>query len=211
MRLITSPLLKRGRIHYQSIILNNKHGFHQRSHVSSSKRLKFSSSCLFDSQSDIQQDTNPSSGNEFEGFNPFIQNQRKSLISRTLSLRKIQMDELTENLLQLAEKYLAENMSNKRGITDDLSKLDFSSSTLLIQMNGLLKENEGLLLEPIVGGTDAALEMDSIYRKDMTTAQRFDEYERVMILRQGKAQNQAVKLVLWAMANYVNSRRSAFL
>jgi len=177
---------------------------------------------LFDSnKSDVPNDkSQTSSKNEFEGFNPFIQKTNKNLAgagfthSSTVSLRKMQMNQLMETLLRLGEKFLSENnnaiMMKKRGMIEDLHPDALSSSNFFTQIKQLLIENDSLLLEPIVGGHDTPLESDSIYHKDMTTAQRFDEYDRVMKLRQVQAQNEAVKLVLWAMCNYVQSRRRAF-
>jgi hypothetical protein len=161
--------------------------------------------------SDLEHDASLASNNDFAGFNPFMQRQRSNNVppihpssSRTLSLRKIQMDQLTDTLLQLGEKYVMDNKILH------VSNIDFSSSEYLIQMKQVLNQNEGLLLEPILGGSDVSLDVDSIYTRDMNTVQRFDEYDRVMKLRMSKAQNMAVQLVLWAMISYVDSRRTIY-
>jgi hypothetical protein len=106
------------------------------------------------------------------GFNPFEQRQTQ------INLRKLQMSELTTDMLLAVEQ------------GDDE------------QIQDLLTRNKDMLLEPLEIGSS---EPDSIYTPEMTRSQRYQAYHQNLAERITQAKNKSVAQVLEAMSDYVLS------
>jgi len=109
-----------------------------------------------------------------------------------ISLRRMRMQEITNQLLQAAEEALSSSPTS----------LDVQEPTL--KMKSILQEHGDFLLEPLEND-DAVLEPDSIYSAAMTREQRYQAYRRSMKERIDKARNQAAKLVLRVLRDFVVS------
>jgi hypothetical protein len=70
----------------------------------------------------------------------------------------------------------------------------------------ILLANEELIMEPLLDD-DAVMDEDSIYDVGMTREERFDRYEKRMLVREEEAFNRNVKKILGTMREFVLSRR----
>ena len=136
--------------------------------------------CLVDpTQSSNDSGTNDNEKEEsWEGFNPFKRKESSTplpsiLASSNISVRKIRMQELTNELFL--------NVS----IDDDVDARAQNANVL----NLILSKNVDLLLEPLEEEDAVGMDEDSIYDPGMTRDERFGRYEFVMREREAKAVN----------------------
>lgn len=152
---------------------------------------------------DPTQSSNDSGGDgekeeSWEGFNPFKRKASSTplpsiLASPTVSVRKIRMQELTNELL------LNVSMND-----DDDADAKAKNADIL---NSILSKNTDLLLEPLEEDNAVGMDEDSIYDAGMTRDERFERYESVMREREAKAVNKSVKKVLGVMREFVMQRK----
>jgi hypothetical protein len=127
---------------------------------------------------------NDGDSNEFSNFNPFSyqtdKNKKSTMDNYALqiSLRKTTMQALINELL------------------DKVRDPE--------QTQALLQDNRDFLLETIEE-KDAVLDEDSVYTFEMSRAERYQAYRKVMQERMSTAKNPAVKQVLTALYDFVTS------
>lgn len=124
------------------------------------------------------QNFNPLTSNRLNNNFPSSSSKKGAAAATTISLRQLQMKEITSNLLALAG-----------GDSKD-------------QIKKLLEENREFLLEPLEESS-AVLEADSIYKPNMDRSERYNVYRQSMEERIEKANIASVRQVLISLKDYV--------
>jgi hypothetical protein len=138
--------------------------------------------------------TNGVEENKFSNFNPFDyksshSNSAYSYSGTQISLRKTQMQELVNDLLNVVQE------NNKRDESSDAARI----------MQEMLQSSKDMLLEPLEDVANAVLDPDSIYTPTMTRGERYQAYRASMEERLRTARNPQVQRVLQELKDFVLS------
>lgn len=129
---------------------------------------------------------NRDTAEEWKGFNPFDPSSMKSAASSTTKTTTV-----STNQISLRRTQMQEIMSNLLNVVGD------EQATV-----ALLQDASDFLLEPLEDD-EAVLELDSIYKPNMSREERYQTYRKAMQERIQGARNSDVRSVLQKLSDFV--------